>query len=76
MTLDQAVAWMQQVEGRFFQTPEQPDKQGAWVAVVRVPATSTRSSQLIIALGGSLLEAADAAERQWQKVWDGLSTMH
>jgi hypothetical protein len=76
MTLDQAVTWMQQVNGRFYQTPKRPDKPDAWVAVVRVPSAGVRPSKLIIALGESLLEAADAAEEQWQTLWDELSTMH
>lgn len=76
MTLDQAVAWMHQVKGRFYQTPTRFDRPSAWVAVVRVPAAGTRPSKLIIALGGSLLEAADAAEEQWQTLWDDLSTLH
>ncbi len=76
MTLDQAVIWMQQVNGRFYQTPKRNDRPNAWVAVVRVPGAGTRSSKLIIALGESMLEAADAAEKHWQTRWNDLSTMH
>lgn len=76
MTHDQAVTWIQQVNGRLYHTPKQPDKPDAWVAVVRVPPSGSRSGKLIIALGESLLEAADAAEEKWQTLWANLSTIH
>ena len=76
MTHNQAIAWIQQVNGRLFQTPRRANKIDAWVAVVQVPAAGVRSSKLIVALGGSLEEAADAAEVQWQTLWDDLSTIH
>ncbi len=76
MTREQAVAWMQQVNGRLYHTPKRTEKPGAWVAVVQVPAAGTRSSGLIIALGGSPTEATRAAEQQWQTQWDDLSTLH
>lgn len=76
MTHDQAVAWIQQVNGRLYHTPNKIDKPDAWVAVVRVPAAGARSGKLIIAMGESLLEAADAAEEKWQTLWDDLSTIH
>lgn len=76
MTHDQAMAWMEQVDGHFYQTPKRTDKPHTWVAVVRVPAVGSRPGKLIIALGESLAEAADAAEEQWQTLWDDLSTIH
>jgi len=76
MTREEAVAWMRQVNGRLYHTPERDDKPKAWVAVVPVPAAGTNSGQLIIALGESPMEAAGAAEAQWQTQWDHLSTLH
>ncbi len=76
MTHDQAVAWIHQVNGRLYHTPKKTDRPDSWVAVVRVPASGARSGKLIIALGESMLEAADAAEEKWQTLWDDLSTIH
>jgi hypothetical protein len=71
-----AVAWIQQVDGRLYHTPKRDDDKKAWVAVVRWPTPGDQRDKLIVALGGTMEEAAEAAERQWQTLWDGLSTLH
>lgn len=77
---ERAVAWIQQVDGRLFRTPKRAENdagKNAWVAVVRVPAaTGAQRGKLIVALGGTLEEAAGAAEQQWQTLWKDLSTLH
>ncbi len=76
MTAEQAVEWLQEVNGRLYRTKRKAEKPDSWVAVVRVPSAGTRRGKLIIALGGSAREATQAAESQWQTQWGDLSNIH
>ena len=46
----------------------------AWVAVVRTPRAAGRRGKLIVALGGTMEEAANAAAGQWEAVWQAYGT--
>ena len=51
MTRDEAMAWLEQVEGELYRTPGPRTGGEAWVAVVRTPGQGARRGQLIVALG-------------------------
>jgi hypothetical protein len=72
MTQEQAMSWLQQVGGELYQSRHPQDGRSAWVAVVRTPRTGARRGKLIIALGGTMQEAAAAAEQQWHELWQAL----
>ena len=76
MTNNEAMDWLLEVDGRLYQAKTKSEKPDSWVAVVRVPGVSGRMGKLIIALGGSAVEATVAAEEKWQTLWSGLSTIH
>ena len=76
MTRDEAMAWLEQVEGELYRTPGLRTGGEAWVAVVRTPGQGARRGQLIAALGESLQEAASAAANQWRQCWQSLSEFH
>jgi hypothetical protein len=76
MTPEEAVAWLEQVDGELYRTPAQPTGRAAWVAVVRTPARGARRGRLIVALGDSLQEATNAAASQWRECWRTLSEVH
>jgi hypothetical protein len=69
MSSEEAILWLRQVEGQLYRNNRHPSGREAWVAVVRTPRTEGRRGKLIIALGGSMEEAAGAAANQWEAVW-------
>ena len=76
MTADEAAAWLRQVGGELYRTPPSYGEGQAWVAVVRPPNANGRRGPLIVALGGSVLEATSAAAEQWRQLWQRLSAIH
>ena len=76
MNADEALSWLRAVRGQLYRNRNLPSGRSAWVAVVRTPGSDGRNGKVIIALGGSMEEAASAAEGQWQAIWGGLSRTH
>ena len=76
MTAEEAAAWLRQVGGELYRTPPSYSEGQAWVAVVRPPDAGGRRAPLIVALGGSVLEATAAAAEQWRQLWQQLSAIH
>ena len=72
----EAIGWLREVDGQLYRNGQHASGRRAWVAVVRTPGAGARRGKLIIALGSSMEEAASAARRQWQVVWQGLSGVH
>ena len=69
MSSEEAIAWLRQVDGQLYRNNRHPSGREAWVAVVRTPRAAGRRGKLIVALGGTMEEAANAAARQWEAVW-------
>jgi hypothetical protein len=76
MLNNEGMDWLLEVDGRLYRTKTKSEKPDSWVAVVRVPGAGNRSGKLIIAMGGSAIEATSAAEEQWQTLWKDLSKLH
>ena len=76
MTADEAAAWLRQVRGELYRTPQSYSDHQAWVAVVRPPGAGGRRGPLIVALGGTAQEATAAAAEQWHQLWQQLSAIH
>ena len=76
MTAEEAVSWLRQVDGELYRTP--PGRRGreAWVAVVQAPGNDGRQAKTIIALGGTMQEAASAAARQWRELFWAPGRLH
>lgn len=69
MDARESVAWLRQVDGELFRTaPNRKGREG-WVAVVRTPGAVPKRGRMIIALGESLEEAANAAAHQWRQLF-------
>ena len=76
MMQEEAVEWMTAVDGQLYKSSLVDNKPESWVAVVHTPQNGTEKAKLIIALGGTLQEAATAAESQWREQWKRLSDTH
>jgi hypothetical protein len=76
MTRDEALDWIQQVDGRLYQNPRKQNQHDEWMAVVRTPRAGGRGSKVIIASGCTLQQATTAAEKQWSELWRKLSRIH
>jgi hypothetical protein len=76
MTREEALDWIQQVDGTLYQNPGKTDQSDEWVAVIRTPRSMPGRSKVIVATGKTLQQAADAAERQWNKLWQKLGRVH
>ena len=72
MDLDEALDWIQQVDGVLYQHPNRVDQNDAWVAVVRSPGTIRGPARVIVTSGRTLPLAATAAEKEWNELWEGL----
>ena len=62
----EAIEWRRQVDGELFRTPGNRTGREAWVAVVRAPAPVAKRRPMIIGLGETFQEAANAAASQWR----------
>jgi hypothetical protein len=76
MTRDEALDWIQQVDGRLYQNPRKADQKDEWVAVIRTPQSGPERSRVIVAIGKSLQQATSAAEKEWHQLWEKLSRLH
>lgn len=76
MTRDEALDWIQQVDGKLYQNPRKADDVDAWVAVVRSPTAGPWGDKVIITSGRTLQQAAAAAEQQWNDLWEKLGPAH
>jgi hypothetical protein len=77
MSLDEALEWIAQVDGRLYQNPRKRGEPDAWVAVVRTPgANPVGRGRVIVASGSTLQQATHAAEAQWNRVWEALGEPH
>jgi hypothetical protein len=76
MTRDEALDWIQQVDGRLYQNPKKADQDDEWVAVIRTPQSGPVRNKVIVAIGSSLQQAAAAAEKEWSQLWQKLSRLH
>jgi len=79
MTTEEALRWLQQVEGQLFRSPRPPEKAekgDAWVAVVRAPRQGMQRGRLIVALGENMIEATEAASRQWHEIFASLGEVN
>jgi len=76
VTHREALRWLDQVGGLVFPNQDACDRDETWVAVVSTPPAQGNNGKIIVAFGGSIRMAADAAEEQWQNVWRSLSDLH
>ena len=76
MTFDEALDWIQQVDGTLYQNPMKDDEDDEWIAVVRMPPAVPGRSEVIITSGRTLQQATSAAEQQWNHVWEKLGPIH
>jgi hypothetical protein len=76
MTREEAVAWLHRVDAELYRTPRGGADGPVWVAVVRVPRPGARAGRLIVALGGTLQEAATAAASQWHVLHESARRVH
>jgi hypothetical protein len=76
MTRDEALDWIQQVDGRLYQNPKKADEKDEWVAVIRTPQSGPVRNKVIVAVGSSLQQATAAAEKEWSELWQKLSRLH
>ena len=76
MTRDEALDWIQQVDGRLYQNPKKADQHDEWVAVIRTPQSGPVRNKVIVAIGSSLQQATAAAEEEWSQLWQKLSRLH
>ena len=76
MTREEALDWIQQVDGRLYQNPEKADQDDEWVAVVRTTETGRRRGKVIVAAGRTLQQATASAAKQWNELWLELSRVH
>ncbi len=76
MSNDEAIAWLRQVNGQLYRNNHHPTGRQAWVAVVRTPRAKGRRGKLIVALGGTMEEAASAAAGQWTTIWRAFGPSH
>lgn len=76
MSRDDAIEWLREVDGQLYRNNRHPSGREAWVAIVRTPRAAGRRGKLIVALGGSMEEAAAAAAGQWNTVWETFGPSH
>jgi len=74
--LELAVRWLRDVDGRLLFRRDDPDGADGWVAVVKTPAATGRSAQLILGFGDSALAAVETAQEHWQHAWRKISAVH
>jgi hypothetical protein len=75
-SIEQAVRWLREVDGRLMCRREDPDGPDGWVAIVRTPATTGRGAQLILGFGDSALAAVETAQERWDHAFGPSSTRH
>ena len=76
MTRDEALDWIQQVDGKLYQNPRKANDIDEWIAVVRTPTQGPWGRKVIIASGPTLQQATSAAEQRWNELWEKLGQVH
>jgi hypothetical protein len=76
MTFDEALDWIQQVDGTLYQNPRKSDQDDEWIAVIPTPLSVPGRGRVIITSGPTLQQATSAAERQWNHLWEKLGPAH
>ena len=76
MGTEEAIAWLREVEGRLYRSGPDAAGRTAWVAVVGTPGRAGERGKLIVAVGGTLAEAATSAEAEWRRHLRGLGPLH
>jgi hypothetical protein len=76
MTHDEALDWIQQVDGRLYQNPKKANEHDEWVAVVRTPPALRKRGKVIVGIGCSLQQATSIAEQEWNARFAELSGLH
>ena len=68
MAPDDALGWLRRMNGQLYRNNPHPSGKNAWVAVVRASRPGAGAGTLIIALGSTMEEAAQAAAGRWQRI--------
>ncbi|MBW2289251.1 MAG: hypothetical protein JRG80_18850 [Deltaproteobacteria bacterium] len=76
MTREEALDWIQQVDGRLYQNPKKTNEHDEWVAVIQTPPAIRRRGKVIIGIGNTLQQATTIAEQEWNDLFDELSGIH
>ena len=76
MTREEALDWIQQVDGRLYQNPKKINEHDEWVAVIRTPPAIRKRGKVIIGIGCTLQQATTIAEQEWNDLFDELSGVH
>jgi len=76
MAANDALSWLRSVNGQLYRNNPHPSGKNAWVAVVRAPRGGNRAGTLIVALGSSMQEAAEAAAGRWQRLTAREQVLH
>jgi len=67
MASEDALSWLHRMNGQLYRNNPHPSGKNAWVAVVRAARPGDAAGTLIIALGSTMEEAAQAAAGRWQR---------
>jgi hypothetical protein len=76
MTQQEAEGWLERVGARVLHHPTKEGSERAWATLVSTPGAAGRRGRIIISFGRSLADAANAAERRWDEIWDDISAIH
>lgn len=73
---DDALSWLRSMNGQLYRNNPHPSGKNAWVAVVRTPRPGDSAGTLIIALGSTMEEAAEAAAGRWRRLTSHAQVLH
>jgi hypothetical protein len=76
MAANDALSWLRSMDGQLYRNNPHPSGKNAWVAVVRATRGGGGAGTLIIALGSSMEEAAEAAAGRWQRLTAREQALH
>jgi hypothetical protein len=71
-----ALSWLRSKNGQLYCNNPHPSGKNAWVAVVRTPRPGNVTGTLIIALGSTMEEAAEAAAGRWRRFFGDAERLH
>jgi hypothetical protein len=76
MSPENALHWLRRVNGQLYRNRPHASGRQAWVAVVRAPRSGERAGTLIIALGATMEEAAEAAAGRFRRLTAARERLH
>ena len=76
MAANDSLSWLRSMNGQLYRNNPHPSGKNAWVAVVRTPRPGNVTGTLIIALGSTMEEAAEAAAGRWQRLTSREKVFH